>query len=519
MELIEDIQKHRPNGYLGKGDRFLPSIMEGVMRILEVENKLADDLLWLSDREIAKLAGLIVEFAEDIHNDIGLWASYERYNVQFYGTSLPLTVSKGKTLSTGQCNVYRIQHFLWNIYSELKQDILIPPACKELVLLSEEITDFIEKSFKNIPHDSGIRKFLSERNTYGWEVKKKLVWLGIHFYIFRIHFLNYLEEKDEDGTIPIIDDFVNQETTKWSGLGVIDILSDVLNISNQQKSDIKHWYERHASWYKVIDIKGKTIQVQNIVNDQIYTVMYGDQANPFKSNHFVVGNLIPYNKYWYWSGVQKTFGELSKEQVKEIKQDFIKKCSNIVYRYHDELAGKARKMIQKRYKDFVKFFGDDLLIFPDGLTMASELQKRDKEKFNEICPQKQSDIRQRYDSNKSFPSFSLPQDLLEDDTGLGVYCNPGEGEESMRNFNNITSGFKKKGLNLDQNEQEAIRVFVEADAISPLFVKRIIGEYGDESLAKSFLIPEGEDKYYIDYLLRRYKGHFYRNRYPSISFV
>jgi hypothetical protein len=32
-----------------------------------------------------------VDFAEDLHNDIGIWRAYERYTVQFFGTPLPIT--------------------------------------------------------------------------------------------------------------------------------------------------------------------------------------------------------------------------------------------------------------------------------------------------------------------------------------------------------------------------------------------------------------------------------------------
>jgi hypothetical protein len=46
----------------------------------------------------------------------------------------------------------------------------------------------------------------------------------------------------------------------------------------------------------------------------------------------------------------------------------------------------------------------------------------------------------------------------------------------------------------------------------------MIERYGDESIAAAFYIDRLQHTYYLDYLLRRYKGHFFRNRYPSISF-
>ena len=472
--------------------------------------------MWLSDEAIEELTCLITEFGEDLHNDIGLWAAYERYNIQFYATPLPLTVSNGAMFKTDQFSAPRIQHFLWNIYSELKPDILIPPTMQKLSILSKEIVNFLEKNFNYIPRDSGVKKFLSEPNDYGWDVKKKLIWMGTHSYFFRVHSWNYFYERDEEVSIGLIDDFVAQETTKWSGLGVIDILAEVLNISIEEKKDIQTWYERHASCYKIVDMKKGVMELENIVNNEIYAVMFGDGKNPFKVNHYIFGSLVPYGKYWYWSGEQRVFEKMSEEQIKDIREDLIRRSSNIVYRYDHQLAQKAKEMVKGRYEDFVKFFGNDLVVFPDGLTMATALQKKDRAKFENSPPSTKADMLQHHAPQKSFPEFSLPQDLLEDDTGLGVYFHPDEGEEIMRNFRNVENGFKKKGFGLNEEEQEAIRIFMEADAISLLFVQRIIREYGDESLANSFLIPTGGGKHYIDYLLRRYKGHFYRNRYPAI---
>ena len=48
---------------------------------------------------------------------------------------------------------------------------------------------------------------------------------------------------------------------------------------------------------------------------------------------------------------------------------------------------------------------------------------------------------------------------------------------------------------------------------------RPVQDYGDESLASTFFIRDTADKVYVEYLLRRYKGHFYRKRYPTLVLV
>ena len=90
---------------------------------------------------------------------------------------------------------------------------------------------------------------------------------------------------------------------------------------------------------------------------------------------------------------------------------------------------------------------------------------------------------------------------------------------TLQDFFDMASRFKMKGINLNDDELDAIRGFLNSDAISPKFVNKLVQEYGDESIRVAFLFPDKVNPYYLDFLFRRHKGHFYRNRYPTISLV
>jgi len=47
----------------------------------------------------------------------------------------------------------------------------------------------------------------------------------------------------------------------------------------------------------------------------------------------------------------------------------------VAYRYCDELAEKARRGLDIHHREFVAYHGDDLAVYPNGLAMASDLQK------------------------------------------------------------------------------------------------------------------------------------------------
>lgn len=113
----------------------------------------------------------------------------------------------------------------------------------------------------------------------------------------------------------------------------------------------------------------------------------------------------------------------------------------------------------------------------------------------------------------------MPTDLLEHKNGLGVFINPDEGKEIMQDLTSIIAGLKRKGAALTEDEQYCLRGFFEADAISPRFVRRVLDEYGSESVKAAFLLRGDQPSYWLDYLLRSHKGQFYRKSYPSLSVI
>ena len=52
--------------------------------------------------------------------------------------------------------------------------------------------------------------------------------------------------------------------------------------------------------------------------------------------------------------------------------------------------------------------------------------------------------------------------------------------------------------------------------ISPAFIRRFVQEHGARSILSACCGGNWEP-YVLDYLLRRYKGKFYRTQYPTIS--
>ncbi len=510
----------RPEGYSGSLEKHLPQIQNAVVKSLtKTQKELTHDTLKLEKPLLKTLAAVLVEFAEDLHCGIGIWHSLERSNRKFFGTPLPFVLEAGAPLPADAISPARMQHFLWVLYPQLIPNIVLSPDHIDLLRLAKGAAVVLQERFADAPEDSGVKQFLGLPNDYGWEVKQKLIWLGTQSYLFRTFFKRYVEEQDTKvSEIAVTDDFLCQECTRWSGLGVLDILAGVLDLPGERRADLLSWSERHNAVYKVLSGDKERIEVRNIINDARYRVHLNLGRNPFTRGSFVYGSLVPWGGEWYWSGEQRILGQLDAAAIDQLKQSYRKQPS-IFYRYSPEDLKKARELVRGQYEEFVARHGKDWVVFPDGLAMAADWQKAAQEKIASLPPAERKKFMDKHGLKKHFPEMNLPPELLESKHGMGVYFNPDEGMEIFEDFNDILAALKKKGVSLTPDEGEAIRQWVWSESISPGFVRRVAEEYGSESIRAAFLLANHDEHFALEYLLRRYKGTFYRPRYPTLTIV
>ena len=203
----------------------------------------------LPDAAWRNISVLLVEWAEDIHNDIGLWRTVETHQRQCFGTPLPLIVNAAPEAELRDFDPRRIQFLLWSLWPCFNPERVLSPAHEDLKRLAEAASRLLTERFARVPRDSGVTRFLAGPNEYGWDIKRKLLWLGINSYLFRFKFFEYLDEQQSEPDIPTKDDFVCQHCTEWSGLGVIDVLAGILNVPTGDKATLQKWYERHWSFF------------------------------------------------------------------------------------------------------------------------------------------------------------------------------------------------------------------------------------------------------------------------------
>lgn len=506
-----------PEELRGKSDSKLPQIVKQLKRVLaNVQRRFTHNTLKLDGEKQEELAGILVDFAVDIHNDIGIWTAYERYNTELFGSPLPLTAD----VQTTNISRERLRHLLWMTYPLLVSNLVVYPQHQDILKVADAVLGVLNDKILSLPKDSGIKQFMASSNEFGWDVKRKLIWLGSRSYMFRLLYRAYMDEENE-GKFDIghTDDFICQETTCWSGLGAVDILAGVLDIPDEQRRELRGWYLRHMAAFKLLSVRDDSVDALNVINDQPYHIHFSVERNPFKTGQLVFGSVTPWRGEWYWSGAQKLLGEATLPIIDQFKKEMKTKTS-IICRYWKEQEQLVQERSAAEMKRMLDYYGRDLIVYPDGLSMAADFEREIKAIWDSKPPNQIKAVMEKHGMKQPRPNMLFPKDLLEHKDGVGVFINPDEGKEILVHYNTITSGLKKNDEDLNENEVEAIQGFMNSDAISPAFVRRLLREHGgEESIKAAFMLTKCSQSYWLEYLLRSLKGHFYRKRFPQLSVI
>jgi len=504
----------------GALEAFLPQTADMLRQVLaDCQREFAYDSLRLRKKLLAELADLLVDFAEDLHAGLGLWRAYERYNTEIFGTPLPLTERSCPGQMKG-IHIDRVRHLLWMLYPQVEPGLILSPTHQDMERAADAMQRFLSDAFRSLPRESGAKAFIQSANRWGWDVKRKLVWLGTESYMLRLLHTAYLKRHNRGTSdIACTDDFVCQEWTRWSGLGALDLLAGMLDISEDERRDLRSWYERHASFYRIVAVSDDTVDAVNVVCDRPYRIRMNMPEHPFRVGQMVFGSLVPWCGEWYWSGLQQKWDDADAMDVDGIRDTMKRQNSHVLCRFWPDYHAKVLDMAADIHERMMAFYGRDLIIYPDGLSMAADWQKEMRHNWESRPHEAIEETIRRHGLKNRRPDMTIPKDLLDSKGGIAVYINPDEGKEIMDGFNAIVEGLRHKGRDLTHDQMCAIRGFIESDAVSPRFVHRVVAEYGDESIKDAYLLGEDAPAYWLEYLLRRHKGHYYRKRYPSVSVV
>ncbi len=464
-----------------------------------------------------EFAGEAMDFIIDVDDSTSFWGGYEAWNLRHFGVALPVTEGDpGVGLSDA-----RLHHFVWKQINIFLQDYSLSPDHPDILTVVGTIRAFWEKRKSKFNPCSDSSAFLSGPIQYGYQAKDRLVILGQTSYFFRTKFAEYVSHcGDQKSFISECDDFLCQSCSQWSGMGPIDLLAEVLNIPDAQREDLRSWSERHAAPFRIDSLETGHMFVTNLVTEKQYRVDWDKGAAPIPVGTFVFGFLARWDGGWRWSGVQSLLGEGESdlERVKEFVQHMRLSASRVLCRYWPEYKTQAMEMLANMRKSELEFLGGrDLVHFESGKALAESTARF----LNEYRDKRIQAMETPPDNipEDFMPETVLSETMLECEDGVALFLNPEEGDEMMLSFDNLIRGLQKNGDVLTQAEHDALRGFIESDVISPAFVRRVLQGEPDRALGIVFGVGDDAPAYWLDWLLRCWKGEFYRPRYPNVSVV
>lgn len=497
------------------GDRQLKQSAKALFETMrEAQHHLTYKTLRLRITDLKVLAQLIIEFAEDIQFNLGIWAAYEGYNREFFGASLPFS----ETNELKGLHRDRVRHFLWIMYQELDPGRIISPRHSDLETMSNVVCAFLREAVQDWPPESGVADFLRLPNDPGWAVKRKLVWLGTKSYLFRLQCERYVHEHGRSrSTVEVVDDFLCEYCSRWSGLGPVDILAAMLPLGESERREIRGWSLRHESFYRINAVSPTRLNATNIISDQPYNIRIDMPDSPFEVGHIVYGCLVPWRGDWYWSGEQTLWRSDAIKDVEQLRQDMKRKDSAQVCQFWPEYEAQVRQQCKELHERSHKRWKTDLKTFANGLELAASWQREMKAEWAARPAEEQRETMRRHGLRKPEPNMAISREFLESEDGIGVFLNPDEGQEIFSSFSILTDALKRRGRELTEQEEQIVIEFVDSESISPGFVHRVVAEYGSESIRSVFRLPESAPDYWLNHLLRSRKGHFYRKRFPTLA--
>lgn len=491
-----------------------------------LRNISAETFRLTKDHRLA-LALAMTEMADDLHADSGIWRALESCNTSLFGTPLP-GLWRPTDAPLSRFDAHRFQFFLEGVWRFFLPEAFVSPRHVGFVAVAKEAEAFFTaKLVGPATGPNSVTRFLDAENTFGWQVKRKLVWFGISSFLLRLAYTSYADaqekQTDDPQNVTIKDNFLCEECTTWSGLGALELLAERLGLPASDRADLLGWHARHAALYRAdtVSTDGDSVvgmSVQNLINDQPYRVRI-DQARvrfPFKVGNLISGNLVSWRGEWYWSGNYRLWNS-APPNLASIRREFIQRNARITYRYCPDRAAKARESLAQQHEDFVRFHGTDLAVFKDGLTMAAAEQQRMRE-YNQNRAAALDASYDEKDYVKNGPQMPYPKAIIDCQLGVAVFSEPVEGTAIFQEFDFVCDALRAHETPLPYDQASSLQGFIESPVVSPAFVRRAIELYSSAGLSALYYLPPGDDVA-LEHLLRRHKGAFYRPRQPDLTLL
>lgn len=508
------LHQFRPPGYVGRGDRYLPEVAVELRRVLTKAQRSVHSSFGFSEVQLSELVVLLVEFAEDVHNEIGFWKAIEDRNRELFGTPLPFHCEPSEADSLCLFDLRRVQHFIWTVCRQPQIALLVSPRDFGVHLIAVAASEFLQERFARIPKDSGWKKFGSAPVNSAGDVKIRLLAIA-RVYLFRSEILGVAHAGPEDSSIDRLEISLMTLPTTYTGLYPVEILSRVLPISAEDRATLASWRNTRNGLYRILSEPeagpgGFFVHVRDEFTRREYRVTFDpvpkNMNEVYRAGSLISARLVPWRGDWYFGSrclLFNTTSSLSGHQ-------YLDRHRVQAQLSEPESAAIIASKLRELHAAFVARHGSDLIACENGLAAAIEIRRS-------MTGESEEQARSQLSQADGEADRRFPDALLKETQRVGVFFDPEFGPELLLNYDEVT-GVIGQNRPLEKHELRIIERIVLDPTISPALVRRLIQSSGRNDILKSFLLPEEAPEYSLEFLFRSFKGTFYYRPEPN-SFI
>ena len=126
--------------------------------------------------------------------------------------------------------------------------------------------------------------------------------------------------------------------------------------------------------------------------------------------------------------------------------------------------------------------------------------------------------KKKYNLEGVTPPIDWPEPLLES-TDTAIFYVADRGMTFLTDYRDFLKTLGKKGLDITEDDEEAIYGYVTDPVIPYQLFHHLKKDYSFESVKCAFRINEWNEERDLEFLLRRYKGKQYKEKFPEIKLV
>ncbi|MGK7393338.1 MAG: DUF3843 family protein [Candidatus Cyclobacteriaceae bacterium M3_2C_046] len=495
-------------------DQYYLSLIQKILDILR-NNPFPDPQVKLNQDQNKQLAYVLGGYFEDYMSEIGIWPALIHYHQKLYETPVPLMLEPEDEpdYDTNELNPADVQFIIWNFYSRIFENLIIPPQLEYFFTLSNRIFELLDKEVEKEIATDFYDEFLtisSEQDFY--QVKPKLEWFARQSYLLGFEHDIALQKilkqesakKSSREYIQMLfvfqhEDILFRNPTQWSAVPVLEWFTRIIQADQATKDQILNLRKRNKGSYQYVETDNDQLVFKHLYTNALYRV---DQelVNDFQPDKNLVYliNFLEWQGKWHLSGpiipIQKNL------ESKDV-QDYQEKGEPDLFYFDPDYRKKTLDKVAATYASYQEVFGDDLVFFENGQAL--------KEGVTKFI----SHHNQKYNTDESSLEHDLVNNIPEgfmEKKDLALFFNQGVGYEIISSLKHFLDLAQKETTN--QEEEVEMINYVIFSNLSAQFILELNRRYNLHNLSQALRVNI-DLKRELEYYLRFYKsGDFLVNR-------